>query len=91
MKTGATSSTMVKVPLAVVLLLQSSVAVQITVTDPVAPQAALMPSKLWVIVTSPHISVAEALSSHAFRASVLPFPSHSTTIFAGTTLKVGAV
>ena len=72
---------MVKVAVLVVVLLQASVAVKITVADPVAPQSSLNEVKLWDQVTAPHASDADApplVDNHVFKAAVLPAPSHST-------------
>ena len=79
--TGGVVSSMVKVAEVVVVLLQASVAVKITVADPVAPQSSLNEVKLWDQVTAPHASDADApplVDNHVFKAAVLPAPSHST-------------
>ena len=72
---------MVKVAETLLLLPQSSVAVKVTVAEPVAPQSSLKPSKSLLNVTPLHTSEAVApplLSNQAFNASTLPMPSHST-------------
>ena len=61
--TGAVSSITVKVALVVVVLPQSSVAVQVTVAAPVLPQRLLRPLKLFVMVTAPQPSVAATPAS----------------------------
>ena len=79
--TGAVVSSMVKVADTLLLLPQSSVAVKVTVAEPVAPQSSLNATKLLLQVTPLQISEAVApplLFNHAFRASALPAPSHST-------------
>jgi hypothetical protein len=72
---------MVKVAVVVLVLPQSSVAVKVTVSDPVAPQRSLKPAELWLNVTAPQLSEAVApakLANQALNAAVLPAPSHST-------------
>ena len=81
-------SSMVKVAVVLVLLPQASVAVKITVAEPVAPQldpepveGALRALKSLLQLTAPQLSEAEApplVFSQSFRAAVLPAPSHST-------------
>ena len=74
-------SSIVNVAVVELLLLQSSVAVKVTVTEPVAPQSSLNPSKSLLHSKLLQLSVAEApplLSNQAFNASKLPMPSHST-------------
>ena len=79
--TGAVVSSIVKVADTLLLFPQSSVAVNVTVAEPVAPQSSLKPSKSLLQVTPLHTSEAVApplLSNQAFNASMLPMPSHST-------------
>ena len=67
--------------LLLLVLPHASVAVKVTVADPVAPQSSLNDVKLLLQVTPLHTSDAAApplLASHAFSAAVLPVPSHST-------------
>ena len=74
-------SSMVKVAETLLALPQSSVAVNVTVAEPVAPQSSLKPSKSLLQVTPLHTSdaVAPPLSfNQPFNASMLPMPSHST-------------
>ena len=78
---GLVVSSMVNVAVVLLVLPQSSVAVKVTVAEPVAPQSSLKPSKSLLNVTPPQTSEAVApplLANHAFNASVLPMPSHST-------------
>ena len=85
---------MVNVALVLLALPQSSVAVKVTVAAPVAPQRSLSPSKSWLQVTPPQMSLAAAparLSNQALRASVLPSPSHSTVSSEAAMSMVGAV
>ncbi|MFL9594370.1 hypothetical protein ACKC5O_20605, partial [Aeromonas schubertii] len=59
---------------------QVSVAVKVTVAEPVAPQVSETELKLLVQVTFEQASVAEAPpleANHAFNADELPLPSHS--------------
>ena len=49
---------MAKVAEAVAVWPHSSVAVQVTVASPVAPQRSFSPAKLWVMVTAPQLSMA---------------------------------
>ena len=90
---GAVVSSMVNVAVVLVALPQLSVAVKITVAEPVAPQAASNATKSFVQVTSLHASVAVApplMSSHAVRSPPLPAPSHSTVASAAA-ITSGAV
>ena len=67
---GAIVSSIVNVAVVDVALPQSSVAVNVTIDEPVGPQAMFSPSKSFVHITPPHASVAVApplLSSHAAR------------------------
>ena len=80
-KTGAVVSSITNVAETLLVFPQSSDAVNTTVAEPVAPQSSLNPSKSLVQVTSLHPSeaVAPPLSfNQAFKASMLPMPSHST-------------
>ena len=86
-------SSIVNVAVVEVALPQSSVAVNITVAEPVAPQAASKATKSLVHVTPLHASVAVApplLSSHVERSELLPAPSHST-IASAAAIRSGAV
>ena len=79
--TGSVVSSMVKVAETLLALPQSSVAVKVTVEEPVAPQSSLKPSKSLLQLTPPHKSEAVApplLFNQPFKASMLPMPSHST-------------
>ncbi|MBL0146585.1 MAG: hypothetical protein IPP48_13460 [Chitinophagaceae bacterium] len=90
---GACVSAMVNVALVVLLLPQSSVAVKMTVAEPVAPHKSLNAVKLFVHVTPLHASVAAApplLDNHAANADVLPLPSHSTVLLDACVPIVGA-
>ena len=79
---GAVTSIIVKVAVVVEAFPQASVAVKVTIAEPVALQRSLSVSKLWVQLTDPEqISVAAAPpldANHAFRDDVFPVPSHST-------------
>jgi hypothetical protein len=78
---GAVVSSIVNVAETLLLLPQSSVAVKVTVADPVAPQSSLKPAKSLLNVTAPQLSVAVApplFANQAFNASAFPAPSHST-------------
>ena len=64
-----------------VLFPQVSVAVKVTVAEPVAPHVSESEVKLLVQVTFEHASLAEAPpleANHAFKAVEFPLPSHST-------------
>ena len=86
---------MVKVADVVEELLQSSVAVKVTVADPVAPQPSLNALKSLVHTTGPlHTSEAAApplLANHAAKAAVLPAPSHSTVALLASVSMLGGV
>ena len=88
-KTGAVVSTMVKVAVVVVVLPQSSVAVQVTIAEPVAPHSSLNAVKSFVMVTSPQASVAATPASQLLSFDVLPKPSHSTVRFCGIWVNTG--
>ena len=91
---GAVVSSMVKVALVLVALPQSSVAVNVTVADPVAPHSSLSAVKSWLQITLPQMSLAMASplpANHAFNSSLLPAPSHSTTKSEAATSMLGAV
>ena len=91
---GTVVSSMVNVAVVDVALPQSSVAVNVTVAAPVAPQSSLKPAKSFDQVTPPHTSLAAApplLASHAWSSASLPAPSHSTVAFAAATSMLGAV
>ena len=78
---GSSVSSIVNVAVVDVALLQSSVAVNVTVALPVAPQSSLKAVKSLLQVTPLHTSLADApplASNHAVKAAVLPDPSHST-------------
>ena len=73
---------------------QSSVAVKVTVSAPVAPHSSLNATKSLLHVMVPHSSSAVApplLVNQAFRAVVLPAPSHSTVSSVAPAVRVGAV
>src|SRR5688572_27549097 len=75
-------SAMVKVAEVEAARPQSSVAVKVTVAEPVAPQPSESPAKSSDHVTPPQSSVAVApprLASQAASCVALPAPSHSTT------------
>ena len=57
---GSVVSSMVKVAVVVLVLPQSSVAVKVTVSAPVAPQRSLNPVELLLQVTLPQLSEAAA-------------------------------
>ena len=91
---GFVVSSIVNVAVVVLALPQSSVAVKITVAVPVAPQSSLKATKSLLQVTVLQLSVADAppwLLSHAFNASMLPMPSHSTVESEAIISSVGAV
>src|SRR5204862_350580 len=70
-----------KVAVVVDLLPQASVAVKITVAEPVAPQPSLRAVRLLLQVTPPQASDAAAppcAANHALSWVVLPVPLHST-------------
>jgi hypothetical protein len=72
----------------------SSVAVKVTVTEPVAPQAAETEVKSLLQVTEEQLSEAEApplAANHAFSSATLPLPSHSTVKSVAEIVIVGAV
>ena len=90
---GDMVSSMVKVAVVLLALSQSSVAVKITVTEPVAPQSSLKPAKSLLHSMLLQLSVAEApplLSNHASNAAMLPMPSHSTVWSAACMSMTGA-
>ena len=79
---GTVKSTMVKVAVLAEVFPHSSVAVKITLAEPVAPQRSLRQVKSFVQVTDPE-QISEATAppleaNHAFSAAVFPEPSHST-------------
>ena len=82
-----------KVAEVVEVLPQVSVAVKITVAEPVLPQPSLRASKLFDHVTLEQVSEAEAPpleANQAAKASVLPLPSHSTVALVAAISIVGA-
>ena len=94
MKAGAVVSSMVKVAVVSLLFPQSSVAVNVTVTAPVAAQRSLSVASLWLQVTALQLSLASAPPLSASQAagwSPLPAPSHSTVKSAATRSMVGLV
>ena len=67
---------------------QASVAVKVTVADPVAPHDPVSDVKLLLHVTPLHTSLADAPPfdpNHAFNCDVLPDPSHSTVLLPDAT------
>ena len=91
---GAVVSSIVNVAVVLLLLPQASVAVKVTVAMPEAPQASLKASKSLLQVTPLQASEAAAPpfeASHAFNASLLPAPSHSTVRLEASRSMVGAV
>ena len=93
--TGAVESSMVKVAVVVVSFPQASVAVKVTSSNPVAPQASLKPVLSLDQVTPEQESDALAPPLFVNHAANAPagsaVPSHSTVLFAATAVKVGAV
>jgi hypothetical protein len=90
--TGAVVSLTVNVAEVVAEFPQASVAVKITVTA--AEQSAEMVEKLFVQVTSEHVSVATApplLASQSVIAVPFPVPSHSTVRFEACVVITGGV
>ena len=63
---------MVKVPVVLLLLPQSSVAVKVTVSVPVAPQRSERPALVLLQITPLHISLALALPFAASHAAKSP-------------------
>ncbi len=92
---GAVVSLMVKVAVVVLKLPQESVALNVTIALPVAPQPSLRPPKLFDQITPPlQISLALApplFANHAANAPALPEPSHSTIVSLAIVLITGAV
>ena len=91
---GSVLSSMVNVAVVLEVFPQSSVAVKVTVSAPVAPQRSLKPALLLLQVTLPHASLATApplLESQAAKAAALPAPSHSTVSSAATVSMLGSV
>jgi hypothetical protein len=91
---GAIVSTIVNVAVVLVALPHESVAVNVTVAAPVAPQPSLKPVKLFVHLTPLHTSLALApplLANHAANAAVLPCPSHATVKSDASVSIVGAI
>ena len=91
---GSVVSSIVKVAVVVLVLPQSSVAVKVTVAEPVAPQSSDKPAKLFDHVTSPQSSVALApplLANQVFKAVVFPDPSDSTVSSLACVSMVGSV
>src|SRR5262245_58245933 len=70
---------MVSVLVHMLLLPQASVAVKMTVAEPVAPHRSDRPVKSLVTVALPQTSLALTLASQAAIWLVLPCPSHSKT------------
>ena len=90
--TGAVVSSVVKVAVVELKFPQASVAVKVTVSDPLAPQASLRPMLSLVQVTPEHPSEASApplSANQAVNASVVP--SHSTVLSDAATSIVGSV
>src|SRR5437868_7847632 len=88
---GIVLSVMVSVRGQLLWLPQASVAVKMTVAEPVRPQPAVKPLKSLVTTALPlHVSLAVALASQALIWAVLPAPSHSKTALVGQ-LMVGLV
>ena len=91
---GAVVSSIVKIAVVLVALLQSSVAVNTTVTVPVVPQSSPIEAKSLLQVTPLQASVAAApplAVSQASRSAPLPSPSHSTVIAIASAFMIGAV
>ena len=90
---GPSMSSIVNTAIELAALPQASVAVKVTVADPVAPQSSLNELKSLVHVTSPQASIAVApplLAIHASSSPALPVPSHATVAFAAS-VNTGAV
>ena len=86
-------SSIVNVAVVELLLSQSSMAVKVTVTEPVAPQSSLKPSKSLLHSKLLQLSEADApplLDNQASNASMLPIPSHSTVTSADAGSMTGA-
>ena len=78
---GATVSTIVKVAEVELSFPQPSVAVKVTVAEPVSPHSSERAVKSFDQVIAEQSSVAVApplLANQALRASMFPLPSHST-------------
>jgi uncharacterized protein (DUF736 family) len=91
---GAIVSIIVNVAVVLVALPHESVAVNVTVAAPVAPQPSLKTVKLFVHLTPLHTSLADApplLANHAANAAVLPCPSHATVKSDASVSIVGAI
>ena len=91
--TGPSMSSIVNTAIELAALPQASVAVKVTVADPVAPQSSLNELKSLVHVTSPQASIAVApplLAIHASSSPALPVPSHATVAFEAS-VNTGAV
>ena len=88
-------SAIVNVAVVVLVLPQSSVAVKVTSSEPVAPQRSLKPVLSFDQVTDPHTSEASAPPLSANHAAKAPagsaVPSHSTVLSAAAVSIVGAV
>ena len=95
MISGAFVSSIVNVAVVVLSLPHASVAVNVTVAEPVAPQRSNSAVKSLLQVTGPQASSAVApplLSNQAFSSSSLPLPSHSTVeATAGAMMRGGVV
>ncbi len=93
--TGAVVSSVVKVAVVELKFPQASVAVKVTVSDPLAPQASLRPVLSLVQVTPEHPSEASAPPLSANQAAKAPegsdVPSHSTVLSDAATSIVGSV
>ena len=90
---GGVVSSIVKVAVVVLELLHSSVAVKVTVAEPVAPQSSESPLKSLLQVTPEHASEAVApplFANQSFNSVVLPVPSHST-VSSEASVMAGAV
>ena len=91
---GGVVSSMVNVADVWLVLPQSSLAVKVTVTAPVAPQRSLSVASLWLNVTALQLSLASApplSASHPARSAVLPAPSHSTVRSEASVSMLGAM
>src|SRR5690606_39841805 len=83
----------VKVAVVVLVFPQASVAVKVTVADPVGPQRSPKAPKSW-LQAAPLTSVAVAPpleASHASRAAVFPEPSLSTVLSEASEVSSGSV
>ena len=92
--TGGVLSIIEKMADVVVEFPHASLAVKVTIAEPLLPHNLEIDEKSFVQLTAELLSVASAPpfeSSQAFNSLIFPFPSHSTVLFSACLLMTGAV